>query len=235
VADSQVTDMQPKSIVALTLVLSCSFTTADAFAIGGRDHIATSATGVTGPPYTAMTSTRYGVKVTTRADRWSKEVLHLVNHPLRTDGWHPWFSGLANDYVEFDYDVLAMKDVNGLLEFLGRIDAPDVTVILKQGSDRAPVMFGIGNQSIVDHWFEDQPIHSVHRRNGRFTPPKAAPPTMILFVDHPAIDLGELDIPSNLHVVAGRDAKRDASATAIRIEEFINEHAQLQEPGGTAK
>ena len=49
---------------------------------------------------------------------WPQGVLELINHPVRVNGWHPWFSECANDGCYYEMDVRGPEDVNHLIKIL---------------------------------------------------------------------------------------------------------------------
>src|SRR5262249_10222965 len=140
-----------------------------ALAAGGTNHIASAQDAVEGPS-TVSISTRHedGNTVTTTADPWPEGVLELVNHPLRTDGWHPWFTELPNDVDSFDIEIRYPRDVDHLVQKLAAIKAPSLQLELRRTKAKGtgarasgrPIgaEFRIGNQALVNHWFGNLPV-----------------------------------------------------------------------------
>jgi hypothetical protein len=81
----------------------------------------------------AMSSTsqvaRRGKPVTAERD-WPDGVLDLVNDPLRTVAWKPWFSEWPNDVNFYTFQIAGTNDVNRLIANLAAIQtAPPVKAI----------------------------------------------------------------------------------------------------------
>jgi hypothetical protein len=235
----------PSSLTVLgtLLLLSCS-----ALAMGGTSHIASAQEAVEGPS-TVSISTRHedGRTVTTIADPWPEGVLELVNHPLRTDGWHPWFTEWPNDVDSFDIEIRYPRDVDHLVQKLAAIKAPSVRLELRLTEEKwrgahaggRPIgaEFRIGNQALVNHWFRDlrvdeKGVHvfGLHRLSEPWT---ACPPTLTLYTGHAAVALDTLNVPLNVDVVAlvGDAKPGDAGEAAVvrAMEEFAAAYKAKQE------
>src|SRR5512136_1443436 len=61
---------------------------------------------------------------------WPEGVLDLVNDPLRTDGWKPWFSEWPNDVDFYAFQVSGTNDVNRLIAKLAAIRSTEARVLL---------------------------------------------------------------------------------------------------------
>lgn len=195
------------------------------------DHFATRDDRVEGPRITGISMTIAGLKLTGKPTPWSKAMLHLMNDPLRTDGWQPGFSDAPYDYVLFDYEVRSVEDVNHLIALFAEIDDPEAKIVLKLGAqppknrlmakDRPPVEFGLGNQGIRTFWYRH-----ASRDVKKFYGPKATPPTLTLYVEHPAIDLERLQFPPGITLSAGNSVEAKAEQPpAKKILDLIDTQA----------
>lgn len=176
------------------------------------------------------------------ADQWAwpAGTMDLVNDPLRTDGWLPWFSELPNDVNRFQLDLKNTDDANRLIAKLAKVKADRVIVVLS--SDDGPVWlrnwrmrsaedtaaeFHLGSQKRLDDWFK-------HLPNGKFgahtytEAPKAQPPTLTIYVARGVVDLSKLEIPQNVKVekTIGTDADEKARKA---IEAFVGARARKDE------
>ena len=91
---------------------------------------------------------------------WPAGVLDLVNDPLRTEGWNPWFSEWPNDVNYYTFKVSDTSDVNRLIAKLAAIKSAKARVFLYPGKEPralafttvldegngAAVVFSIGSQ-----------------------------------------------------------------------------------------
>ena len=175
---------------------------------------------------------------------WPKGVLELLNDPLRANGWNAWFSEWPNDVNYYELTGRNVDDINHFIEKLAAIKAPKVQILLnptkeagalafttsvKKGSS-VPAIFSIGDQERINHWFEhlDKKNSSGVREFGVYRlekPPEALPPTLTLYVGHPAVDLEKLKIPDGVQVVADvskwfRDEHKDDVTTKL-IDDFV--------------
>jgi hypothetical protein len=180
--------------VLMATLLVCSI----AYGVAGSDRIATP-----GRPTTVSKSLPRGTA-------------EFVNLPSRTEGWNDWFSEWPNDVNHYLYGADDTAEINALIEQFAKIESARLqirlaplpeprglgwTTSLKKGNGAAAV-FSIGDQAILDRWYEqlDGGKFGVMEFTGK---PIAAPPTLTLFVDHKAIDLGVLKIPPRISVAAG--------------------------------
>lgn len=177
---------------------------------------------------------------------WPEGVLDLVNDPLRTEGWNPWFSEWPNDANFYTFQVSGTNDVNHLIAKLAAIKNakarvllyPDkearglgFTTVLKEGNGAA-VVFSIGSQERIDQWYqhlkEAEPgvrVFGVHRFH---KPPEAQPPTLTLHAGNSAIDLKALKIPPSVEVTAVASAAYRAEGKNAElvstIDDFVAKH-----------
>jgi hypothetical protein len=177
---------------------------------------------------------------------WPEGVLDLVNDPLRTEGWHPWFSEWPNDVNHYTFQISGTNDVNHLITKLAAIKNakaqvllyPDnearglgFTTVLKEGNGAAAV-FSIGSQERINQWYqhlkEGEPgvrVFGVHRFR---KPPEAQPPTLALHVGNEAIDLKALKIPPSVvvkAVVPAADRAKGTNPALVKaIDDFVAEH-----------
>lgn len=146
---------------------------------------------------------------------WPKGVDALVNHALRTTGWNSWFSEWPNDVNQYAFKANSTADINTLIEKLAAIktDLRQVRlsylaeprglgwVTILPEENGIPVIFSIGDQSRIDQWYAH-----VRKPFGVMeftTAPVAVPPTLTIFVQHKAVKLEELKIPSGIEVTSG--------------------------------
>jgi hypothetical protein len=196
------------------------------------DHFATRDDRVDGPRITRISMTIAGWTLTGKPTPWSTAILHLVNDPLRTDGWQPGFSESPCDGVLFDYAVQSIEDVNHLIALFTEIDDPDARIVLELGTqpsanrlmakERPPVVFSLGNQGIRTFWYR----HAIRSKAKDFYGPKATPPTLTLYVEHRAIDLERLHFPPGINLSVGRSVEAKAEQpTAKKIRDLIDTQA----------
>lgn len=176
---------------------------------------------------------------------WPAGVLELINDPLRTKGWNPWFSEWPNDVNHYAFMVTNSSDVNRLIRKLADIKAGKRVILLAPGKEPRSlgfttvlpenngmgVLFSIGSQQSIDGWFQRLPeIEPGVRKFGvhRFkAPPAATPPTLTLHVSHRAIDLKKLEIPSTIEVSAIIPPVQSDGQTLPQpqeIESFVAKH-----------
>lgn len=177
---------------------------------------------------------------------WPAGVLDLVNDPLRSNGWNPWFSGLPNDVHHYEIKLTNKQDLEKIIQKLSAIRCDGVRIQLDPGRDPGALglstvlpkgnntgaLFSIGSQKVIDQWFLRLPKTEPGVREfgaQRYTEsPKAFPPTLTLFVGHDAIDLENLQIPAQIEVCAKvsdayrEEHKDDPIVTAI--DAFIMVH-----------
>jgi len=186
---------------------------------------------------------------------WPEGVLDLVNDPLRTDGWNPWFSEWPNDVNHYAFEVANTDEVNRLIEKLTAIKAKRLvvalnptmearglgfTTVLPEGNG-AGVVFSIGNQKRMDEWYQRLPeIEPGVRKFGvqRYGEvPVARSPTLTLYVGHEAVDLNKLKIPGSVEVISDAvPAGKAPEETVKAIEQFLaNRRSNLAQPASAAK
>ncbi len=177
---------------------------------------------------------------------WPDGVGQLVNDSTRTDGWNDWFSEWPNDVNHYCYQITGMADLNrlvrGLASTKGELRQIRLAPLkeprglgwvtsLPKGND-TPVVFSIGDQKRLDEWFG-------RLRNGKFgvmqfeATPVAVPPTLTIFVQNEAIDLGQLEIPDGIAVTAGYCPRPFHKWNTIREKERKKQRAN--EPEANAK
>ena len=203
-----------------------------------------------------------GKPVAARAD-WPEGVLKLLNDPLRTRGWNPWFSEWPNDVDFFAFQVAKTDEINGLLKKLAAIKSPKLRVLLypdeeartlafstrlAEGNDAA-VVFSIGSQERINAWYtrlkEGEPgvrVFGVHRF---YEAPEAQPPTLAIHAANKAVDLKSLKIPAGIVVQAAisdlERAKPSREALIKELEEFVARHTEKpaqatpKQPSATAR
>jgi hypothetical protein len=173
-------------------------------------------------------------------------VLDLVNDPLRTEGWNPWFSEWPNDVNYYVFRVGGTNDVNRLMAKLAAIKGakarvllyPDkearvlaFTTVLDEGNGSA-VVFSFGSQERINQWYEHLKegeagvrVFGVHRFHA---PPEAQPPTLAVHVGNEAIDLQSLKIPPSVQVqavISDTDRADGNKAAVIKaMNDFVARH-----------
>ena len=177
---------------------------------------------------------------------WPAGVLDLVNDPLRTEGWNPWFSEWPNDVNYYAFQVGDTNDVNRLITKLAAIKSakaqvrlyPDneprvlaFTTVLDEGNGAA-VVFSIGSQERMNRWYqglrEGEPGVRVFGVRRIHEPPVAQPPTLTLYVGNKAVDLKSLKIPPSVEVtqVVSPSVRADGKNGALlkAIDDFVAQH-----------
>ena len=72
---------------------------------------------------------------------WPAGVLDLVNDPLRTEGWNPWFSEWPNDVNYYAFKVSGTNDVNRLTAKLAAIKGAKPQILLNPGKEARVLAF----------------------------------------------------------------------------------------------
>ena len=168
---------------------------------------------------------------------WPSNALALINDQARTEGWNPWFSGHPSDVHHYAFKLVNSADANRLIQRLAAIptnvflklsparEASHLGFItrLKEGSDHAAV-FALGNQRVLDQWRLNSRAKT-RTANTSIVPSLAFPPTLTLYVGHPAINSAKLEIPEHVSVSAEiPDAVRKLNpgdATLQAIDTFV--------------
>jgi hypothetical protein len=175
----------------------------------------------------------------------------LINDPARTEGWNPWFSGWPNDANYYLFKLSDASDVNRLIQRLAAIPANvhlklnpareagvlAFTTRMKPGNGHAAI-FSVGNQRVLDEIFAQRarassaPTKSTPKQAAK--PAVAMPPTLTIFIDHPAVDLARLEIPAHVDVSADIPAVAGPAGPAASphqaIEAFVARHKAKQKP-----
>jgi hypothetical protein len=172
---------------------------------------------------------------------WPEGTLALINDPLRTDGWNPWFSECSNDVNFYAYKIHDTDDVNRLLKSLAGIKTTQATLRLNPGKQAAALgfstvlpktnqtaaVFSVGNQRLLDEWYRRLPVVKPGVRmfgvNQYTNTPVAAPPALMIYVGHKTIDLQKLQIPDTVTVVADVEAAKNGTEATVKvIEAFMS-------------
>ncbi len=221
----------PSALCALLALSQC------VFAMSSTSQVATE-----GRPVPKAAVETYG---------WPAGVLDLVNDPLRSNGWNPWFSEWPNDVNHYEFKLREHDDLKKIIQKLATIRCDCVritldpgkepgalgfTTVLPKGNGTAAV-FAIGSQKIIDAWYLRLPeMEPGVRKFGvlRYTEcPKALPPTLTLFVGNSAIDLGNLEVPTHVEVrgaVSDSYRKEHAKDPLVSaIDAFVAGHREKQE------
>jgi hypothetical protein len=168
---------------------------------------------------------------------WPEGTMKLVNDPLRTFGWNPFFSELPNEVNIYEYTIRETADVNHLIELLAAVKSTNATVLLspdKQSQVRGntsdkiktAVTFSVGDQQRLDEWYGRLPeVEPGVRGLGLWRykeAPITTPPTLTIFAGHEAINLKQLKIPKDVKVIAQiGHAKKETEQTIKAINEFV--------------
>lgn len=165
---------------------------------------------------------------------WPAGAVEFINDPLRTTGWHHFFSGAANDWTLYFYRARDMAQLNRLIASFAEIESDELVVALSTADarqrgtkyDGEVAELRIGNQEALDFWFDrlkkdadDRRIFGVHRLD---KPPTAMVPTLTIFVSHELVDLDQLEVPARLRVVRGHS--REKSDRDDAIDAFVERH-----------
>lgn len=179
---------------------------------------------------------------------WPQGVLELVNDPLRTHGWNPFFSEWPNDVNYYGFKVRDAEAADRLITKLAAIKGTNMQLRLSPArearhlgfttdlgqSNENTAIFAIGSQAAIDHWFQhlrevEPGVRSfgVHRYREA---PAALPPTLTLFLGSGVIDLKKLKVPANVQVAAdiAKSPSKEDSAAIKAIEEWIKARASKQ-------
>jgi hypothetical protein len=210
-------------LCGVMLLAALCFPAQPALAMSGTSHVAWS-----GQPVAGVVG-------------WPQGTLALINDPLRTDGWNPWFSECANDVNFYEYRIRSTEDANRLLQLLAGIKNPHATLRLNPGrqatvlgftaalpeTNHTAAVFSVGNETQLREWYQRLPETKPGvRRFGinEFTnAPDSLPPTLTLYVGHQAVDLQKLQIPDTVAVVADVPAAGKGTEAAVKaIEAFMS-------------
>lgn len=146
---------------------------------------------------------------------WPDGTIGFLNNPLRTEGWNDWFSEWPSDVHHYQFQPTSMEQVNRIVADFAEISSDSLHVRLLPLTEprgfgwvsrlpegnATPVMFSIGDQSVIDAWYQRIP-------DGKFgvmefeTVPVAVPPTLTIYAGHPIIDIDALVVPENIEVTA---------------------------------
>jgi hypothetical protein len=175
--------------------------------------IATSARAASGTDRIAWP----GRPVTYIPASWPVGVEAIVNDPVRVDGWLPWFTELPNDIQYFEMDIRTTDQLNQILAKLSTIDCGRRELRLHPGSfapgyfgaqsrSRCGAVFYVGDQNRLNTWYAALPVVASGEREFGVSClsgcPTAAPPTVSVYVLHPAVDLAKLRVPAGVTVVS---------------------------------
>lgn len=221
-------------VMVTGLLLAVPFT---AWAIAGTDHVAAPGQAI--------------APEVVEDYEWPEGTLELANDPLRGDAWHPWFSECPNDVLYFEMSVQRNEDVRQLIDRMRKVKSLRRQVVLHPGSQAEPIpltkrrltdagigaVFQIGSQTRINQWFEHlAEIRPGVKGFGRIEyekPPEARPPTLVLYVQHPAVNLDALQVPATIQVTSEIDQSfrmDEANRKLIdRIDRFVARHKSRQE------
>jgi hypothetical protein len=162
---------------------------------------------------------------------WPEGVLAIVNDPVRTTGWHPWFSELPNDLRYYILQAKKPEDIERLVRLLSLVKGTGMQIVLdpNQGAahaENAPATLSIGHQPTLGDWYARLPVTAAGVKEFgelRLTKlPAASPPTLTLYIGHPAFDLAKLRVPANITITTHFRTTDEAHQAAWKaIDEFI--------------
>jgi hypothetical protein len=170
---------------------------------------------------------------------WPQGVLEIINDPVRTHGFHPWFSECPNDVNYYRLKVQSMDDANRLVSNLAAIktESLDLQLLPDVGAtdgEKEAATFSLGNQQILDEWYKRLPEIEPGVRQFGITRYEKAPiaqdPTLCLDIDHDGIDLEKLIVPVNVTVTTATAAayREEHKASCEKIDRFIERHQLRQ-------
>jgi hypothetical protein len=165
---------------------------------------------------------------------WPRGTLELINDEARRFGWHHWFSELPNDANWFDYEAKDTAEINRLIERLATIDSKRVVVIISAGEPperekiRVAAEFAIGSQRRLDEWYDQLAADKQFGSQKLDKPPTAAPPELTIYVQHEAVDLDRLEVPTKVDVelLKGDEPKKGETPSALQrdLARFVEQH-----------
>lgn len=181
-------------------------------------------------------------KAVEQREGWHAGALSVINDPTRTTGWNPWFSELPNDVNHYGFEPRTTGEVQRLIEKVAAITGAVVRLSpgheavwsgwggKSQWSRKTAVVFSLGNQKVLDDWFQRLPHTNGVRKFGVHQyakVPSAMPPTLVIYVGHPAIDLDQLKLSEKVNVVAepmGKTTSEAEERTSERIDAYLKRH-----------
>ena len=167
---------------------------------------------------------------------WPEGTDELANHPLRTDGYYPWFSECPNAADVYDIAIRYPRDVNHLLQKLAAIKGASRQLMLNPAKER-PKGLDISRPGIgAEFTITSQVLYDFYLRRGadQTTTTKSVPSAILtLYTGHSAVDLTKLVIAPNIEIIAdtrNADVADPEIATRVKgIEEFVFAHKAKQQ------
>lgn len=170
---------------------------------------------------------------------WPVGIVDVVNDECRTVGWNFWFSECPNDVNHYAFAAKSTDDLNRLLKRLAATKAEGICVQLALGSEYPargfsflkpgngiPAVLAFGNQVQLNEWYSRlEEVEPGVRKFGvhRYTePPTAIPPTLTIYVEHPAVDLAKLVVPDEIIATASISTKELRAAMNIETLKAID-------------
>lgn len=177
---------------------------------------------------------------------WPDGVLNVLNDPLRTNGWNPFFSECSSDVKFYEIQLRENDDVRRIVAKFSEIRSDETRILLSPTSEArgfgfssslpegngTAAVFSIGVQETIDQWYRSLPeIEPGVRKFGvhRYTEcPQARPPTLTLYVGNEAIDLSKLEVPAEIEVVGALAKsyreKHNNDPIVKAIDAFVADH-----------
>ncbi len=197
---------------------------------------------------------------------WPKGTLDVLNDRTRADGWHDGFSEWPNDVVHYCFTVKETAELNQLLVKFGKIKSLELDIRLcpmketrglgwvtrlKEGNGTVAV-FSIGHQEQIKQWYERLGPEKKFGQIEFAKMPEAVPPTMTIYVEHPAVVLDKLKIPVRCNIELGRpplfkdmnmkpnlqkkkSSKPEETPTIKAIHNFIAQHNKRRNAADDSK
>jgi hypothetical protein len=148
-------------------------------------------------------------------------IVDVINGPLRTVGACSYWSDHPDHTKVFAFEIRNMDDLNRLIGLFSQIDGQKRIVHLTSmppfsplrnanvdpPSSRPAATLTISNQADLNEWYRHASEERIRRILGPSAihhPPVAGPPTLMVFVPHPLVDLDQLIIPENISLTVDR-------------------------------
>lgn len=181
---------------------------------------------------------------------WIPGLVDVVNDPVRTVGWNFWFSECPNDINHYAFNVKSTDDLNRLIKKLAATKSKSISInlelakefpvrrfdFLKEGNGIGAVL-AFGNQATINEWYlRLQEVEPGVRKFGvsRYVePPKAMIPTLTIYLQHPAVDLANLNIPADIqvHALVSPEERKQRKEDAVlkRLDNYLEKRTRAAE------
>ncbi len=146
---------------------------------------------------------------------WPEGVGELVNDASRSSGWNSWFSEWPSDVNHYAFEIKSTNDLNRSITKLAAVKTELRQIRLSHLKEPGglgwvtripegngiPVIFSIGDQSVIDQWYER--VRNPFGKIEFTAAPVAVPPTLTIFVRNESVKLDDLKIPERIDVSMG--------------------------------